>query len=115
MNNPSNLIIQGAKLPDGTRRDIYITEGIFTDQPAQGARVVDADGLCALPGLVDLHAHLREPGFETAETVLSGTRAAAAGGFTTVFAMANTLPVADNPAVVSQVAGLGRRSGYANV
>ncbi|MEL0317156.1 MAG: amidohydrolase family protein, partial [Aquiluna sp.] len=57
---------------------------------------IDCSGLLALPGFVDLHTHLREPGFEESETVLSGARSAAAGGYTTIFAMANSYPVADN-------------------
>ncbi len=82
---------------------------------APGANVLDADGLVALPGLVDLHTHLREPGREDAETVASGTRAAALGGFTTVFAMANTEPVADTAGVVEQVWRLGRDAGHCDV
>ena len=82
---------------------------------AAGAQIIDADGLIALPGLVDLHTHLREPGAEQSETVLSGTRAAAAGGFTCVFAMANTQPVADSAGVVEQVHALGQSAGYASV
>ena len=79
---------------------------------AAGATVVDADGLVALPGLVDLHTHLREPGREDAETVEPGTRAAALGGFTAVHAMANTDPVADTAGVVEQVWRLGREAGW---
>jgi len=82
---------------------------------ADGARVIDAEGLVLLPGLVDLHTHLREPGREDAETVASGTAAAAAGGFTAVHAMANTNPVADTAGVVEQVWHLGRRAGHADV
>ena len=74
----------------------------------QGVTVVDAEGLIALPGLVDLHTHLREPGREDAETVQSGTAAAALGGFTAVHAMVNTEPVADTAGVVEQVWRLGR-------
>ncbi|GAA2181499.1 dihydroorotase [Leucobacter tardus] len=81
----------------------------------EGERVIEADGLVALTGLVDLHTHLREPGFEQSETVLTGTRAAAAGGFTTVFPMANTSPVADTAGVVEQVQALGDAAGYATV
>lgn len=77
--------------------------------------VVDATGLIALPGLVDLHTHLREPGREDAETVESGTRAAALGGYTTVFAMANTDPVADTAGVVEQVWRLGQDAGHCDV
>ncbi|MGO1583970.1 MAG: dihydroorotase, partial [Actinomycetaceae bacterium] len=72
-------------------------------------------GLVALPGLVDLHTHLREPGREDTETVLTGSRAAAAGGFTAVHAMANTMPVADTAGVVEQVWRLGREAGYVDV
>ena len=82
---------------------------------AEGERVIDATGLVALTGLVDLHTHLREPGFEQSETVLTGTRAAAAGGFTSVFAMANTMPVQDTAGVVEQVQALGDAAGYATV
>jgi dihydroorotase len=82
---------------------------------APGARVLDAAGLIALPGLVDLHTHLREPGREDAETVETGTRAAALGGFTAVHAMANTEPVADTAGVVEQVWRLGQQAGYCDV
>lgn len=77
--------------------------------------VIDASSLIALTGLVDLHTHLREPGFEQSETVMTGSRAAAAGGFTTVFAMANTMPVADTAGVVEQVQSLGEKAGYVTV
>src|SRR5207247_3265368 len=84
-------------------------------QAGQGERVVEAAGLIALPGLVDLHTHLREPGREDAETVETGTRAAALGGFTAVHAMANTSPVADTAGVVEQVWRLGREAGRGDV
>src|SRR4029453_2813025 len=74
-----------------------------------------ADGLVALPGLVDLHTHLREPGREDAETVETGSRAAALGGFTAVHAMANTAPVADTAGVVEQVWRLGQEAGLVDV
>jgi dihydroorotase len=77
--------------------------------------VIDATGLVALPGLVDLHTHLREPGREDAETVVSGSRAAALGGYTAVCAMANTSPVADTAGVVEQVYRLGREAGLVDV
>ena len=83
---------------------------------ALGASVFDGEGtLVALPGLVDLHTHLREPGREDAETVRTGTRAAALGGYTAVHAMANTDPVADTAGVVEQVWRLGREAGLAEV
>jgi len=110
------LLIKAATLPDGTRADIGIRDGVFVaPADAKGATVIDADGLQALPGLVDLHTHLREPGFEQSETVLTGSRAAAAGGFTAVHAMANTSPVADTAGVVEQVASLGEQHGYVTV
>jgi dihydroorotase len=111
----TGITITGATLPDGTRRDLHVAGGVFTDSPPAGATRIDADGLRALPGLVDLHTHLREPGFEQSETVLTGTRAAAAGGFTAVHAMANTFPVQDTAGVVEQVASLGEQHGYATV
>ena len=77
--------------------------------------MVDAAGLIALPGLVDLHTHLREPGREDAETVETGSRAAALGGYTAVYAMANTDPVADTAGVVEQVWRLGREAGLVDV
>ncbi|WP_157001224.1 dihydroorotase [Agromyces laixinhei] len=113
------FLITGATLPGGERADVLLDGGIIAGvgsiADAAGATVVDADGLIALPGLVDLHTHLREPGYEQSETVLTGTQAAAAGGFTAVFAMANTFPVADTAGVVEQEASLGRAAGYATV
>ena len=82
---------------------------------AKDARRVDADGLIALPGLVDIHTHLRQPGQEDAETIETGTRAAAAGGYTAVHAMANTTPVADTASVVDQVWEIGRECGWVEV
>ncbi|MFF1572156.1 dihydroorotase [Leifsonia sp. NPDC058292] len=112
-------LIKGATLVDGGAADLLVRAGRIVELgsglSAAGATVVDADGLLALPGLVDLHTHLREPGFEQSETVLTGTRAAAAGGFTSVFAMANTSPVADTAGVVEQVLSLGDAAGYATV
>ncbi|MGK2348213.1 dihydroorotase [Actinomyces sp. W5033] len=82
--------------------------------PADAVRH-ELDGLIALPGLVDPHTHLREPGGESAETVFTGTRAAAVGGYTAVFAMANTTPVQDNAGVVEQVLRLGQDAGWVDV
>lgn len=112
-----NMIVKGATLPNGQTTDIFIAGGRFTDADgaSSDARVIDAAGLTALPGLVDLHTHLREPGFEQSETVLTGSRAAAAGGFTAVHAMANTSPVADTAGVVEQVESLGQQHGYVTV
>lgn len=112
-------LITGATLADGSRSDLLLQNGRITETgsglSSAGATVVDADGLLALPGLVDLHTHLREPGYEQSETVLTGSRAAAAGGFTSIFAMANTSPVADTAGVVEQVLSLGEQAAYATV
>src|ERR1700712_2745534 len=110
-----NLILTGATRADGTTADLFVTDGRFAAEAARGATSIDANGRQALPGLVDLHTHLREPGFEQSETVLTGSRAAAAGGFTAVHAMANTLPVADSAGVVEQVHSLGAQHGYVTV
>jgi len=113
------IIIRGAALADGGRTDILVRDGRIAELggslSAAEAAVIDADGLLALPGLVDLHTHLREPGYEQSETVLTGSRAAAFGGFTVVHAMANTSPVADTAGVVEQVESLGEAAGYVTV
>ncbi len=115
----SRTLIRGATLVDGTRGDLLLDDGRIAEigsvTDAAGATVIDADGLLALPGLVDLHTHLREPGFEQSETVLTGSRAAAAGGYTAVFPMANTSPVADTAGVVEQELRLGEDAGYVTV
>src|SRR5688500_17596473 len=97
--------------------DIRIEDGVITaiGSGLEGDETIDATGLVALPGLVDLHTHVREPGREDAETVLTGSKAAARGGFTCVHAMANTDPVADTAGVVEQVWRLGREGGYCDV
>jgi dihydroorotase len=113
----TDLLLRGADLVGRGRSDLLIRNGRFVDPGDAGADVdqVDADGLIALPGLVDLHTHLREPGREDAETVLSGTLAAARGGFTAVLAMANTTPVTDTAEAAEHVAALGARDGNALV
>ena len=115
----SKILIRGVRLVDGSRGDILVSDGNIVELgralSSSGAQVIDASGLLALPGLVDLHSHLREPGFEQSETVLSGSRAAAIGGFTAVHAMANTSPVADTAGVVEQVKSLGDAAGYVTV
>jgi dihydroorotase len=112
-------LIRGARPLGGDPTDVLIADGRIAELGAglvaAGATVLDADGLVALPGLVDLHTHLREPGREDAETVQSGTRSAALGGFTAVHAMANTEPVADTAGVVEQVWRLGREAGWVDV
>jgi len=116
---PEEWLVKGVSLSGGPATDLHIKDGVIAgagqDLAAPGARVLDADGLLALPGLVDLHTHLREPGREDAETVETGTRAAALGGYTAVHAMANTEPVADTAGVVEQVWRLGQQAGYCDV
>src|SRR5690606_796091 len=112
-------LIRGARLVGGEPADLLLRDGVVAEVgrglKAAGAQVVDADGLVALPGLVDLHTHLREPGREDAETVQTGSRAAALGGYTAVCAMANTDPVADTAGVVEQVFRLGQQAGLVDV
>ena len=109
------LVITGAAVLGGERRDLYVDGGVLVDAAPSGAQVVRADGLVALPGLVDLHTHLREPGREDAETVLTGSRAAAVGGYTAVLAMANTSPVTDTAEAAERVLDLGRAAGLVDV
>ena len=115
----TSTLIRGASVLGEHSDDLRIRDGVIIARGSLtaelGDQVIDAAGLIALPGLVDLHTHLREPGGEASETVLTGTRAAAAGGFTAVHAMANTSPVADTAGVVEQVQRLGERHGYATV
>ncbi|MFB7469165.1 dihydroorotase [Streptomyces sp. NPDC056224] len=115
----SKILIRGAKVLGGEAQDVLIDgetiAEVGTGLEAGDAQVIEAEGQILLPGLVDLHTHLREPGREDSETVLTGTRAAASGGYTAVFAMANTFPVADTAGVVEQVWRLGKESGYCDV
>lgn len=115
----TNFLIKNAALPDGKKAYIAIANGLIasvgTAVKGDADVVIDAKDCIVLPGLVDLHTHLREPGREDAETVLSGSRAGAKGGFTAVSAMANTSPVADTAGVVEQVYRLGQEAGLLDV
>lgn len=114
------VLLSGLTLPNGIQADIEISNGVIS---AVGSSLsatpshqrVDLSGCIALPGLVDLHTHLREPGREDAETILSGSMAAAKGGYVAVSAMANTSPVADTAGVVEQVFALGQSAGFVDV
>jgi dihydroorotase len=115
----TQYLIKGVRVLGGEPADLLVRDGVIAERgvrvSAAGAQQIDADGLVALPGLVDLHTHLREPGREDAETVETGSRAAALGGYTAVCAMANTDPVADTAGVVEQVYRLGREAGLVDV
>jgi dihydroorotase len=120
--NAGGWLIRGARPLGGDPADIGVRDGLVAGvgpgaaaAAGTGAQVLDAAGLIALPGLVDLHTHLREPGREDAETVETGTMAAALGGFTAVHAMANTEPVADTAGVVEQIWRLARQAGHCDV
>ncbi len=115
----TSYVIKGAVLPHGAKSDIAIADGLITqmapDLNIPGATVVNAANAIVLPGLVDLHTHLREPGKEDAETVLSGSQAGVRGGYVALSAMANTSPVADTAGVVEQVFRLGQIAGTLDV
>ena len=117
------VLIRGAAPYGEQPLDLLLADGSIVatgpaagaDERAADAEIVDGAGLVVLPGLVDLHTHLREPGREDAETVASGSAAAALGGYTAVFAMPNTDPTADTAGVVEQVYRLGRDVGLVDV
>ena len=113
----TSYVIKDVCILDGKPTDILINSGLIVEigKSLSGDQVIDGSGCVALPGLVDLHTHLREPGREDAETILTGSRAAAKGGFTAVHAMANTNPVADSAGVVEQVWRLGQEAGLVDV
>jgi len=108
-------VLSGVSLPDGATTDLHVADGHLVDEAPSGAERVDCSGLLALPGLVDVHTHLREPGREDAETVASGARAAARGGFTAVLAMANTQPVTDTAEKAEHIHDLGLAAGVVDV
>jgi dihydroorotase len=113
-----SVLIKGARILGGQPADVYVEDGVITEIGAihgSTGEIVDADGLVLLPGFVDLHTHLREPGREDAETVLSGSRAAAIGGFTAVLAMANTNPVTDTAEAAERILDLGEKAGLVDV
>jgi dihydroorotase len=114
----TSFLLKNVALATGDVVDICIEDDkiakIGSDLNCTG-EIIDCTGLVALPGLVDLHTHLREPGFEQSETIMTGSQSAAAGGFTAVHAMANTSPVQDTAGVVEQVLALGREAGYVDV
>jgi dihydroorotase len=120
-----NLLIKGGRVIDPSQKlddtlDVLVENGVVKEigkglaAPA-GVETVDAAGKYVVPGLIDMHVHLRDPGLEYKEDIISGTRAAAAGGFTSVVCMPNTKPVIDNKAVASYIINKARTEGSANV
>lgn len=107
-------VIDPANGQDGVR-DIFIENGVFVDKKPSGALVIDATGKVVTPGLIDIHVHFREPGQSHKETIASGARCAAAGGFTTVVCMPNTSPVADNPATIAWIQERAASTAIVNV
>jgi len=116
------ILIKNASIYDGIKAkpfkaDLYIKDGIIKDidnyikADSKDIRIIDAEGKALLPGLVDMHVHLRDPGFEEKETIESGAAAALAGGVTTLVCMPNTRPVLDEPALVEYVIDRGRDTG----
>jgi dihydroorotase len=119
------LLLRGGRVIDPSRQfddvaDVLLRDGSVVEVGGgignpDDAAIIDAAGLVVTPGLIDLHVHLREPGQEHKETIASGARAAAAGGFTAVCAMPNTDPPVDDPAAVGYVRAAGLRAGAARV
>jgi dihydroorotase len=120
-----NLLIKGGRVIDPSQNldatlDVLVENGIVKEigtglaAPA-GAEIIDASGKYVVPGLIDMHVHLRDPGLEYKEDIVSGTRAAAAGGFTSVCCMPNTKPTIDNKAIASYIINKAKSEGFANV
>ncbi|MBK5277017.1 MAG: dihydroorotase [Desulfuromonadales bacterium] len=120
-----NLLIKGGRVIDPSQNidaimDVVVEKGLVKEIGAEltvpaGAKVIDATGKYVVPGLIDMHVHLRDPGLEYKEDIVSGTRAAAAGGFTSVCCMPNTKPVIDNKAIVSYIINKAKHEGFCNV
>ena len=120
----SDLLLKGGRVIDPSQKldevaDVLIRDGkiaeVGKDLKAENVEVKDVTGMIVCPGLVDIHCHLREPGLERKETIATGTRAAAAGGFTTVLPMPNTAPVADSPASILYVRDRAKEVGVVHV
>ena len=109
------IVLKSVSLFGEEQTDISIADGKVVSLEPTSEKGIDCSGLVALPGLVDMHTHLRQPGFEASETVLSGSKSGVAGGYTALFAMANTNPVADSASVVEQVLTLGETAGLLQV
>jgi dihydroorotase len=120
-----NLLIEGGRVIDPSQKldgtlDVLVENGIVKEvgkglAAPSGAEIIDASGKYVVPGLIDMHVHLRDPGLEYKEDIVSGTRAAAAGGFTSVCCMPNTKPTIDNKAIASYIINKAKAEGFANV
>ncbi|MDW8344166.1 MAG: dihydroorotase [Verrucomicrobiae bacterium] len=116
----SALILRNGRVIDPANnvdvvRDVYVSDGKISATPAAGARLVDATGCWVVPGLIDMHVHLREPGGSAKETIATGTRCAARGGFTSVVCMPNTSPPADNPGTIALIRQRAQETAMVNV
>ena len=114
-----NILIKNGTLADGNKTDLYIENGVISkmgqnlDLPSDVT--IDASGKLVAPGLVDMHCHLRDPGQEYKENIVTGTKSAVMGGFTSVACMPNTTPVADDKIVISYIVNKAKEQAYANV
>lgn len=114
-----SILIKAGSILGSSPVDVLIKHGVISEignnLSSEGAEVIEASGMVLMPGFVDLHTHLREPGRENSETIATGSLAAARGGYVAVSAMANTFPVADTAAIVEQVAAIGKSVGLVDV
>jgi dihydroorotase len=109
-------LTNGRILGEGNPSELFIEDGILvTALSGEADRIIDLEGAAVFPGLIDAHCHLRDPGYEYREDIVTGTKSAAKGGFTSVCPMPNTNPVCDNPSVVRSVVSKAKSQGYANV
>jgi dihydroorotase len=116
----SATIIKNGRVIDPANKrdevaDLAVVDGKIAKSAPKSAEVIDAKGLIVAPGFIDMHVHLREPGFGHKETIASGARAAAAGGFTTIVCMPNTSPAADNPATIAWIKDRAEEAACVNV
>jgi dihydroorotase len=114
-------LIKGGRVIDPSRQidanmDVLVVDGKISElgkglQAKKDCEIINAEGLLVAPGLIDMHVHLRDPGLEYKEDIVSGTRAAAKGGFTSIACMPNTKPVNDNKAVTSYIINKAKNEG----